>query len=297
MSVLREARGQYDSVWLHLMDFPFRYGGVKAAGVETRYIQAGPEDAPPLIMLHGTAGSLETFCANLGAHAKHFNCFAFDLVGNGFSERPAVDLEIPVYTKHVLGFMDAMNIPNASFIGCSLGAWIACRLAVDQPDRVKRLVLVAPAGAIVNRDTMSEIKSKRSKAVEEPTWDNMKDVLRPLFFHEEDILPDFIGVRQKSYLQPGMKVAMERILILQDPEVRTRNLITPEDWTKIKAPTLFIAVPDDKGDYYTTAVEAPKLMAKGFSTEIREARHWPHFEAADEFNRKSIAFLLGAEAS
>lgn len=296
MSVSPGAKPPYDSVWLHLMDFPFRYGTVNAGGVETRYIQAGPEDAPALIMLHGTAGSLETFCANLAMHAKHFKCFAFDLVGSGFSEKPAIDLEIPVYIKQVVGFMDAMNVQKASFLGCSLGAWIACRLAIEQPDRVERLVLVAPAGAVLNRDTMTEIKSRRSKAVDEPTWENMTTILRPLFYHQENILPDFIAVRQKSYSQPEMKDAMQRILVLQDPDVRERNMINPEDWAKIKAPTLFIAAPDDKGDYYTTALEAPKLMPHGSSTEIRHVRHWPHFEAADQFNDKSVAFLMAATA-
>ncbi len=55
---------------------PFRRGWVDAGGIKTRFVQTGDESKPPLVMLHGTAGSLENFAANTAAHAMHFNCIA-----------------------------------------------------------------------------------------------------------------------------------------------------------------------------------------------------------------------------
>lgn len=280
-----------DSVWLHLMDVPFQYGWVDAGGIKTRYLEAGPKGAPVLIMLHGTGGSLETFCANIGEHAKHFHCFAIDMIGHGLSDKAKVDLEIPVYIRHVSDFMDTMKIERASFMGCSLGAWLATRLAIEKPEKVEKLVLIAPGGAIVNPQTMGNISSLRFKAVDEPTWENVKDVLRPLFYDEADIMDDLIAVRQKFYHNPEMNDSMRRILVLQDPAIRPRNIIREEEWTKISAPALFIQTPDDPGDYHETAMEAPAKVQHGQGLEIVHAKHWPHFEAPDKFNQGSISFL------
>ena len=111
----------YRSIWLDLQQASFRQGWVNAGGIRTRYAQAGRAGAPALMMLHGTAGSWEAFCRNLEAHAEHFDCYAIDMIGSGFSDKPDRDYEIPDYVEHAKNFMDAMNIGRASFIGVSLG--------------------------------------------------------------------------------------------------------------------------------------------------------------------------------
>jgi pimeloyl-ACP methyl ester carboxylesterase len=78
----------YESIWSHLSTVAFRQGWLDAGGVKTRYAQAGDLDARAVIMLHGTGGTWEAFCATLGEHAKHFNCYAIDMVGSGYSEKP-----------------------------------------------------------------------------------------------------------------------------------------------------------------------------------------------------------------
>ena len=73
----------YRSIWTELLATHFRQGWIDAGGIKTRFLQAGNGTNPPLIMLHGTAGSLENFAANIAAHAEHFNCIAFDMIGQG----------------------------------------------------------------------------------------------------------------------------------------------------------------------------------------------------------------------
>jgi 2-hydroxy-6-oxonona-2,4-dienedioate hydrolase len=62
----------YQSVWRFLMQVPFRQDYVEAAGLRTRYVQAGRADRPAVLMLHGTGGHWEAFCANLGPMSEHF---------------------------------------------------------------------------------------------------------------------------------------------------------------------------------------------------------------------------------
>ena len=73
-------RKAHRSIWTELLAIPFQQEvGRRRRDKKTRFVQAGNESNPPLIMLHGTAGSLENFAANIAAHAEHFNCVAFDM--------------------------------------------------------------------------------------------------------------------------------------------------------------------------------------------------------------------------
>lgn len=284
---------EYRSLWKHLMEVPFTQGFVDAGGVRTRYIQAGPKDAPALVMLHGTAGSWECFAANLGPLSQHFNCLAVDMVGSGFSDKPDYDYEIPAYVSHVLAFMEAMGVGRASFIGVSLGAWVATKLAVEHPDKVDKLILLAPTGMIVNSETMGDIRGRRTAAVENPTWEAIKGIFSNLIYDEANRIPDLVAVRQAIYRKPGAKQAMLHVLCLQDPEIRTRNLISDDDWRSIKAPTLLVAAPDDKPDYYQTALAVAGLIPTSEILEMNRVKHWGQFEEPEVFNPAAEAFLRG----
>ncbi len=76
------------SVWLYLLDTAFTHGFIDAGGVRTRYLEAGQRGKPIVLMLHGTGGSLDTFCANIGAFADHFHVFCIDMLGSGFTGKP-----------------------------------------------------------------------------------------------------------------------------------------------------------------------------------------------------------------
>lgn len=129
---------RHRNIWGHLMKLDFCQSHIDTGGVRPRYVDAGPRDASPVIMLHGTGSSWECFCATLKSHAKEFRCLAIDMAGSGFSDRPDEPYEIGFYVRHVLSFMDALGIEKASFVGVSSGAWVTARLVVDHPERVDR---------------------------------------------------------------------------------------------------------------------------------------------------------------
>jgi 2-hydroxy-6-oxonona-2,4-dienedioate hydrolase len=291
---MTEAVDDHRSIWRHLMATPFRQDYIDVAGIRTRYVQAGSPDKPALIMLHGTAGTWECFAANLGAHAQHFNCYAFDMIGSGFSGKPDMDYEIPVYVEHVRNFMAAVGLKRASIIGVSLGAWIACRFAIDHPEKVDKLTLLASSGMLANAQTMGSIRSARTNAVDNPTWETIKGIFTTLIYDERNRIPDLVAIRQATYRLPEMKTAMRHILCLQDPEIRARNLIPEEDWRRLAAPTLVYAAPDDREEYYKTAYRIRDLAKNARIIEINGIKHWGQFEKPDEFNRSNLEFLLGA---
>lgn len=281
----------FRSVWSELRETSFRQGWIDAGGIRTRYIQAGPENAPPLLMIHGTGGSWECFCANIAAFSKDYNCYAFDTVGTGFSDKPDVDYEIPLYVEHTANFMKAVGIKKASIIGVSLGAWIAVRFALTHPDKVQSLVLVSAAGLLTDAKTSSDIKGARFNAVDNPSWENVSAVFKGLILEEQNRIPDFVGVRQAVYKQPGMRRAMEHILCLQEPGIRARNMIPEADWRTLQAPTLLIGAVDHEDIFLETARQVAKLIPKAEYVEIHRSSHWSQFEAPEAFNRAGLDFL------
>jgi 2-hydroxy-6-oxonona-2,4-dienedioate hydrolase len=281
----------YRSLWTSLRDVEFRQSFVDIAGIRTRVVEAGSPDLPALVLLHGTGGHWETFAPNLGRLSEHFHCLAIDMIGNGFTDKPDYDYEIPVYVAHVLGTMDHFGLAHASFIGMSLGAWVSARIAVDHPERMDRLVLLSPAGLVATASNMARIRAERTKAVDDPSWESIKAVFEHLIADEANRLPDVIALRQAIYRLPETRSTIDHLLILQEPDVRDRNLIAEQEWAAITSPTMIIASGKDHGEYQNTARRVSALIPGSEVVEMPEVRHWPHFEDPDFFNDAALKFL------
>jgi 2-hydroxy-6-oxonona-2,4-dienedioate hydrolase len=284
--------GEYESLWTALREVAFRQGWIDAGGVSTRYAEAGPADAPALVLLHGTGGHWETFARNIGPLSEHFHCIAFDMVGNGFSDKPDVDYEIPVYVDHAFAVMDAFGVERASLAGTSLGSWVAARMALDRPERVHKLVLMSVAGLVGTAENMARIREQRTRAVDDPSWESIKAMFDHLIADERNRLPDLVALRQAVYRLPEMKQAIHHILVLQDADTRARNLLGEAQWRSIATPALVIASGMDVSEYESTSRRVAALMPNAELADMPGVKHWPHFEDAERFNAISIRFLL-----
>jgi pimeloyl-ACP methyl ester carboxylesterase len=102
----------------------------------------------PLVLVHGL-GSRAADWANLipqlidGGH----RIYALDLLGYGLSAQPKdAGYSISEQASMVEGFLDSEHLQQVDLAGWSMGGWIAMRVALQQPDRVRRLVLLDSAG-------------------------------------------------------------------------------------------------------------------------------------------------------
>jgi 2-hydroxy-6-oxonona-2,4-dienedioate hydrolase len=275
-----------------LLATPFRQGWIDAGGIKTRFVQAGSELNPPLVMLHGTAGSVENFAANIASHAEHFNCIAFDMIGSGMTEKPDYDYETEHYVKHVVDFFKAIDISKASIIGLSLGARVASRFAIDHPEKVERLILLLATGYFPARPVQGDISKTRSVAAANPTWDNIREIFKGLFHDETKVWDDVIATRLSLYARPEMKRAMSHILALLETDVYNRNRIPDAHWRTLRAPTLVVAAVDHQDISLETARAIAKLIPNVSVLEMKQCSHWPQMKVSDAFNKHSLAFLL-----
>lgn len=283
----------YQSIWGDLRGTSFSQGWLDAKGIRTRYLQSGSADMPPLLLLHGVGGHAEAYARNLKSHGEHFWTWAVDLIGHGWTDKPAIDREIPQYIDHVLRVLDTLKIDKVSVSGESLGGWVASRLAADHPDRVTRLVLNTAGGSQADPKVMERLKSLSMKAAMEPSWDFIKARVEWLMADKSKAYDDLVACRQAIYAQPGMAEAMKHNMVLQDLDIRTRNLMRAEDYGRIKAPTLVLWTSDDPTADVSEGRRIHSMIPGSLFTVMDGCGHWPQFEDAETFNRLHLNFLRG----
>ena len=282
---------EHTSIWQHLFRTPHRLAWADVGGVRTRYLEAGPADAPVVILLHGTAGSLENFSANYAAYAGRFRVIGLDMLGCGWTDKPDHDYLIEDYAGHVRGFMDALGIGAAAVVGVSLGAWVGAALALAHPERVRKLVLVAPAGIILDaeeeRRFAEGLRKARSSAASEPTWDTVAAALKALVLNPDTLSDELIAVRLDIYRDPRMQAAMPRLLAFS----RGGQALDNEQWRSLALPILVIAAVDAPNMFLSNAYAIAKTAPNVQLVEMKDCDHWAQYEQPEVFNRHSMAFL------
>lgn len=107
----------------------------------------GPRGAPVLVLLHGLGSSLHTWDAWANSLADHYRVVRFDFPGHGLSGPAAEDDYSDARTLQLLeAVLDTLGISRATLVGNSMGGRIAWSFAADRPERMDRLVLIAPDG-------------------------------------------------------------------------------------------------------------------------------------------------------
>lgn len=122
------------------------------ADVEVHHQVAGPDDGPAVVLLHHFYGSVATWRHSLDALADPYRVAAFDRPGFGLTERPQRDEwgERNPYTRAAsvgvtLDLLDELEARDAVLVGASAGGTVALETYAAAPERVRALVLVAPA--------------------------------------------------------------------------------------------------------------------------------------------------------
>ena len=284
---------EHESVWSDLQGVPFVQGYLDAGGVRTRYLHAGDESKPPLILLHGSGGHAEAYVRNLAAHAEHFSTWSIDMLGHGYTDKPGHPLEIRHYIDHLLAFLDAIGVTRAHLSGESLGGWVVSRAAVDHPEKVDRLVLNTAGGSQADPQVMKRIIALSMAAAENPNWETVQARITWLMADKSKGYDDLVASRQRVYRQPGFVSAMRDIMALQDPEIRARNLLDANDYGSITAPTLVLWTSDDPTADVTEGRRIASMIPDARFEVMSGCGHWPQYEDAKTFDRLHIDFLLG----
>jgi pimeloyl-ACP methyl ester carboxylesterase len=221
------------------------------------------ESGPPLVLLHGLAGSAAWWKRNLPALSSAFRVTAIDLPGFGASH-PDARLILDEVPAQVAALLDELGIDRCHVIGHSMGGLVAGGLAADHPERVDRLVLV-DAGFLSLDPTLRH---------------RISGPLRTLPWTSPSLLPTLLRDVARS---GPVRMA------------RATSEVLRKDWghklPAISAPTLVVWGEHDRicnpriGREIAAAVPGARLVI------IPGAGHNPMWEKPDDFDREVLDFL------
>ena len=236
-----------------------RSAGIGAASIH--YQVAG--DGPPVVLIHGLAGSGRWWARNVPVLAARYRVYVVDLIGFGGSRR-AGRFVLAEAAKRLADWMASVDIPRASVVGHSMGGLIAVDLAATLPERVERLVLVDAA-------TFSPGPDYGRHAV---------GLLRWLRYAPLGFLPVLLADAWRA--GPFTLASAARELLAADVSPRL---------ARVRAPTLIVwgehdsVVPPAVGEQLRAQVPGSRLVV------IPGAAHNPMWDRPAEFNRALLEFL------
>jgi pimeloyl-ACP methyl ester carboxylesterase len=291
------------SLWLWTPDVP-------RASLEARYLAApsdlrqvglwqlhvrdsGPSKdlthAPAVVMLHGFGASLQTWDAWAEDLASSHRVIRIDLPGSGLSPPdPAHDYRDERSLQMLTALLDQLGLSRVSLVGHSMGGRIAWTFAAQHPERIDKLVLVAPDG-------YASFGFEYGKPTDVPaTLGLMRHVLpKPLLrmnlqaaYARPESLTDAVTTRYHDLiLAPGARQAMlDRLqqTVLQEPGPLLRQ---------IKAPTLLVWGEADAMIPFANARDYLHAIAGSRLVSWPQVGHLPQEEAAEQ-SLKAVADFL-----
>ena len=137
------ARARLYSQGVHsrLAEIPF----AGSPRVRVHYYTGG--SGPPVVLVHGLGGRAEDWAPLMPQLLRdHHRVYALDLPGYGRSEWPDARYSIAELTAAVEAFLDNQHLRRTDLAGWSMGGWIAMRVALDEPQRIRRLAIFDSAG-------------------------------------------------------------------------------------------------------------------------------------------------------
>ena len=261
---------------------------ILANAIATNYLQAG--EGPPVVLVHGSGPGVSAWTnwrLNITALAQRFTVYAPDLVGFGFTQRPAgTTYDLPTWRAHLLGFLDALGLDRPSLVGNSFGGGLALSTATVAPDRVDKLVLMGATGvAFPLTPGLDAVWGY------EPSYDNMSRLM-DYFAHDRALVTEeSTRARYEASIRPGFQDSFAAMF----PAPRQRwidALTVPEDDVRaLQHETLILHGRDDRVIPIANALRLLELIDRSEAHLFGRCGHWTQIEHAAEFNRLVGNFL------
>ena len=128
--------------------YPAQGRVIEVAGASLNIVDIGPRDAaePPVVMIHGASSNLEIMRQPLGARlAEKHRVILIDRPGHGWSTRARLDDSTPAIQARMIDeALEKLGVGRAILVVHSWSGALGARMALDYPQRVAGLVMLAP---------------------------------------------------------------------------------------------------------------------------------------------------------
>jgi len=262
---------------------------LEAAGVRLHVRDTGPREAPSIVLLHGFGSSLHTWDDWAAELQTAHRVIRFDIPGFGLTgPDPSGDYTEERAQAVILALMERLGVERAAVIGSSMGGRIAWRFAAAHPERVTKLVLMAPDGfaspgldynrppnvPMLMRVLPYTLPEGMLRGTLTPAYGDPKVVTQPLFERYRDMM-----------LAPGVRQAIvdrmgQHILLPPEPILAT-----------IRMPVLLLWGGQDRMVPVTNAQDYLRALPNARLVTFSTLGHVPMEEAPAETAAAVRAFL------
>ncbi|HTW88342.1 MAG TPA: alpha/beta fold hydrolase [Candidatus Binataceae bacterium] len=261
---------------------------IRTGDILTNYHDQGT--GLPVVLLHGSGpgvSALANWRGVIPELAKQFRVIAPDLLGFGYTERPAnVRYDMDTWVKHAIGFLDALKLDKVGLVGNSFGGGLSLHLATRYPDRFIRLVLMGSAG----------VRFELTPGLDEawgytPSIENMRRLLDLFAFNRELATDELAELRYKAGTRPGIQEAYAAMF----PAPRQRWIdVMAVDEAKLRAlphEVLIIHGREDRIIPLSSSYRMFELISRAQLHVFGRCGHWTQIEHAARFNRLVAGFF------
>jgi len=261
---------------------------------------------PPVMMLHGGgpgASGVSNYSRNIDALAEQFRVIVPDLPGYGRSVK-GVDQSDPFgyLADTIRELLDELAIDATHLVGNSYGGAAALRLALDNPGRVRKLVLMGPGGVGTTRAAPTA-GLRRLLAYYNgrgPSREKLTTFIRDYLVYDGASVPDdMVERRYAASIDPEV-VANPPLRRPSGPTaLRTlwrMDLTRDKRLKELTIPTLVLWGRDDKVNRPAGGPMLLNVMPNAELIMTSQTGHWMQWERADLFNQLVSEFLSGRMA-
>lgn len=241
---------------------------------------------PALLILHGLFGSLDNWQTLAKGFAEDFSVFIIDQRDHGKSPHTP-EISYPLMADDLLDFMDQQGIYTASVIGHSMGGKTAMTFAVENEDRLDKLLIV-------------DMSPRKNKAQHHVILDAMArfpmDKIKNRKEANEILAPDIPDMATRQFLLKNIdRSRLEgfswKFNLKTITEGYNNILEQVESPYPIDVPTLFLS--GGKSDYLVEndREDILEMFPEAEFQTIENAGHWVHAEAPKEFFERASTWL------
>lgn len=258
---------------------------VEIGGKNIQYLKLGEGEGVPLVLLHGFGGDINIWVFNQEALAEGGRTvYAVDLPGHGGSTKDVGEGDLASLVRVVEGFMGEMGVEKAHLFGHSMGGAVAALLAIQHPEKVQSLSLIASAGLgeEINGDYIEGfIAANRRK--------EMKNALGLLFATPDLVNRQLVNDVIRFKRLDGVDEALRKLADNLFPNGKQADV---PDLSGIEVPMLVVWGREDKIVPVAHSENAP---TNARVEVLDDTGHMPQMEASGQTNRLIGEFLDGQD--
>jgi len=265
-------------------------------GARMRYLRTG--SGPPLILLHGLMGYSFSWRFAMPALAPFRTCYAPDMLGAGFSDRPTIDHSMRATALRVVKFARNLGLESFDLLGTSRGGAVAMCAAAEclrkGPPSIRSLILVAPVNPYSEHGRRlapfcgSRYGSSLARAILERMPFLYPYIHGRLYGDRAKIPPGTLEGYKAPLTIPGLFEHALSIVSTWTADLRELETLLP---TLSSIPTLLMWGTKDPAVYFSSMEKLALHFPGAEKIAFEGAGHLPYEECAEEFNRALLKFL------